>query len=188
MTTEPFIAHTDIKVGDHLRYAPRYAVGIRAWDWTKVTVAAVEQTPDGARVNDQIVLSSNRLHIYVERPAGTTVSVGTRSNGSTYTGVIKAGRHILVDCGHEHDNRDMTGVRGRSARDCIALLVKAATNTATADGLVHAAETAWQRLTGGFYFVPAATVAVAKAAAPADATAVRERIAEITDIVLTYGL
>jgi hypothetical protein len=54
--------------------------------------------------------------------------IGTRRSGQyLHEGVIRDGKAVVFACGHGHRNRDQsTGLNGRSARDCVTLLVRCA--------------------------------------------------------------
>jgi hypothetical protein len=52
----------------------------------------------------------------------------TSSRGGGYEGVLRRGRRVLFRCGHHHNNRDTATVRGRSARECITLMLGASRN------------------------------------------------------------
>lgn len=63
-----------------------------------------------------------------------TFTIGTAKKGSGHEGVLRAGKRVVVRCGHRHTNRDhSTGRNGRSAWSCIEMIVKATRFPATLD-------------------------------------------------------
>lgn len=76
----------------------------------------------------------------------TTVRAGTRRElTERYTGVLRTGSQIVAECGHTHTNRDISGRRNPSARDCITDVIRAAQKPELA--IVHAAQIrlSWER-------------------------------------------
>lgn len=111
------------------------------------------------------------------------LSLGTRrialADGTyRYAGVLCAGRTPLVECGHEHTNRTMSG-RAPSALDCIRRQVRASRIPATADRLVEQAATSWQALTRGPCAQSAETIEGAKQTSAVEAAAQVDRLAAI---------
>jgi hypothetical protein len=107
---------------------------------------------------------------------------GSRQTGDRrFAGVVRVGRTVLVDCGHEHTNRDWTtGTGGRSAVDCAQRILAGAANPATADRYATETRNRWIALTSAAGHVhTAATIAAAKAAAAEDADAYLAAVATV---------
>lgn len=107
----------------------------------------------------------------------TALTVGTRrinlGNGQhAYTGVLRHNGRIVVECGHQHTNRDVTsGINGRSASDCARDVLAGARNDHTARHNAQTMRNGWLKLTRGGFVTSKTTIDKAKmhAAQRADA-------------------
>jgi hypothetical protein len=84
--------------------------------------------------------------------------VGTRrvesAAGFTYVGVLRRGRDILAECGHEHANRSVsTKTNGRSAADCMRDVLHGAWLPAAATAHADGFRNGWLSLTRSTGFV-----------------------------------
>ena len=104
-----------------------------------------------------------------------------RAGDRRFVGVVRRGRTVLAECGHEHTNRDWTtGANGTSATDCARAIIAGAANPATAEQHANRLRNAWLALTTQAGFVaPASTIAAAKADAAAAADAYLAAVARI---------
>ncbi|MCX5070768.1 hypothetical protein OOJ91_33530 [Micromonospora lupini] len=120
------------------------------------------------------------------RPQYLILVPGTQRDEDRYTGVVRLGRKVVVECGHRHTNRDMTTkTNGRSARDCADRLLRAAHRPAYAAEIITASRNAWMQMRGP-WATTAAQLQRAKVACIADAdklaatiTQLRAAIAEL---------
>lgn len=89
-----------------------------------------------------------------------------------WTGVLRAGQTVLVECGHHHTNRDMTTSAGTSAQSCARAILDGARNPNTAADRHHQLRTAWARILNGTGFtLPTVLIEEAKQASAANAAA-----------------
>ncbi|MEU7591268.1 hypothetical protein AB0A95_33850 [Micromonospora sp. NPDC049230] len=109
-----------------------------------------------------------------------------RAGDRRFIGLVRRGRAVLVECGHEHTNRDWTtGANGISAVDCARRIIAGAARPATADRYATETRNRWLALTGQAGFVhSAATIEAAKATAAADAAAYLAAVAAVRDATL----
>jgi hypothetical protein len=79
---------------------------------------------------------------------------GYRSAGERWVGVVHVDGRPLIECGHEHENRDMTTTGGgKAAVVCAREILDGARKPATADHVAGRMRTAWQRVNTGAGFV-----------------------------------
>lgn len=90
----------------------------------------------------------------------------------------------LVECGHEHHNRDQSG--GTSASDCIRCQIRATRLPSMVGYMVDKAATSWQSLTRGPWPAPTATVEAAKADSAREAAALPDRIAQLAAAIVEH--
>ncbi len=76
-----------------------------------------------------------------------------RRAGDKWAGVVRVGRAVLVDCGHEHDNRDMSTSAGTAATVCAREILDGARRPATCDQIAERKRTAYARVRTGAGFV-----------------------------------
>lgn len=63
-----------------------------------------------------------------------------------WVGLVRCNGQVVVECGHEHFNRDTsTGTNGRSARDCAERIIRGAELDTAAQHHASQIRTAWQR-------------------------------------------
>jgi hypothetical protein len=122
----------------------------------------------------------------------TTITIGTRRTTTpggvhTYTGLLRDGRTVIAECGHQHTNRTTSG-RSTSAADCMRLILKAVANDATRASLVDNARTAWLSLTRGGFTAPTSTIEAAKVECAAAAEQTATRIDQLGDTLASLGL
>lgn len=117
------------------------------------------------------------------------VKASTRRNGDReYTGVIRIGGKVIIECGHTHTNRDTTSRSGgRSAGDCIRNLIKAAQRPAFAAHEQDRIRNAWQALTRGFHIVSPTTIAEARAQDERTADAYPALVARVAALIDEHG-
>lgn len=112
--------------------------------------------------------------------------IGTRrhAGGTGHVGVLRHGKTIVAECGHDHPNRDTdTRTSGTSARTCMRMLVYATQNEAYADDLAARIENAWRSLGSRGFHVAASTIEKAKAVAPIEVAAFRATVAQVTALL-----
>lgn len=103
-------------------------------------------------------------------PPPEGAAVGTRrveaADGYSYVGVLRRGRDILAECGHEHTNRGVsTKTGGRSAADCMRDVLHGAWLPAAATAHADGYRNGWLSLTGNAGFItPRDVIDRAKAA------------------------
>jgi hypothetical protein len=105
-------------------------------------------------------------------PAGLRVSTrrvagGVDGRDFAYVGLVKLGRTVVAECGHEHANRDWAAtVAGGSAKSCAESILDGARRPATAEHVARKIRTAplGLRPAAGFQH-PAGTIEAARAAA-----------------------
>nr|WP_221374513.1 hypothetical protein [Actinoplanes polyasparticus] len=106
------------------------------------------------------------------RPAARLTAGSRRVSSSSgdrdyrYIGVVRLDGKTLVECGHEHRNRDWSG-----AVACARSIIDGARRPATATHVAGTFRTSWEGLTRGFFTVPQSTIDQAKAEASASADA-----------------
>lgn len=124
------------------------------------------------------------------RPAPTGLRVSTRrvaggvdGRDFAYVGLVKLGRTVIADCGHEHANRDWsTGVAGGSAKSCAESILDGARRPATAEHVAGRLRTAPIGLRPGAGFEhPAGTIEAAKAAAEKNAAGYLAAVAAVRE-------
>lgn len=108
------------------------------------------------------------------RPTPTGLRVSTRrvaggvdGRDFAYVGLVKLGRRVVAECGHEHANRDWSAtVAGGSAKSCAESILDGARRPATAEHVAKRIRTAplGLRPAAGFEH-PAGTIEAARAAA-----------------------
>jgi hypothetical protein len=114
-------------------------------------------------------------------------TTGTRRNGDQhdgfqYVGVLRIGRKVVAECGHLHQNRDVTTKSGgRSARDCIDRIVRAARHPDDAAELVTRTRNSWQER--GPWEVTASQIERFRARALEDAAELEALIAEVAALL-----
>lgn len=97
---------------------------------------------------------------------------GSRRVGDrAYVGVVRRGRAIVAECGHEHTNRDWTtGANGTSATDCARAILAGAANPTTAEHHATRLRNAWTALASAAgHAYPASVIAAAQVTAAAGA-------------------
>ena len=106
------------------------------------------------------------------RPGSRQV-LGTDGRDFAYVGVVRLAGRALVECGHEHTNRDWPDGHGRpGATGCAREIIAGAARPATAEHHADRRARAWESLTRSTGFTaPASTIAAAKTTATADAAA-----------------
>lgn len=103
------------------------------------------------------------------RPGSRRVEGG---NGREYwyVGVVRIGRKALVECGHQHTNRDWPGRHGTSATGCAREIIDGAARPETAEHYAQRRRQAWTALTRtAGHTHTAGTVQAAKDTAAANA-------------------
>ncbi len=80
------------------------------------------------------------------------IRIGIRQCDGAWTGVLRQGRRIVVECGHRHSNRDWsTKASGTSASDCIRYAVRGARLPAVAASIAAQLRDGWKALAGRTY-------------------------------------
>lgn len=108
------------------------------------------------------------------------VSYRRADDGERWVGVLREGRTIVVECGHEHDNRDVTTSGSIGAQVCAGEILDGSRRPATADYVADRKRTAWQRINTGAGFVqPAGWLDKAKSACAESAADYLTRVAAV---------
>lgn len=81
------------------------------------------------------------------------IRVSYRRAGDKWIGVLRDGGTVITECGHQHDNRDVTTSAGKAARVCAAEILDGARRPATADYVAERKRISWQQLNTGAGFV-----------------------------------
>lgn len=123
----------------------------------------------------------------------TDLTIGTRrvtvAGGYRYIGQLRDGRAVLVECGHEHDNRNQsTRTSGESATDCMVMTLRATALPALREDRINGYQAAWQRLTRNPFGVPASTIEAAKADSACAADAYAHLVDHVAGILRDHGL
>lgn len=107
-----------------------------------------------------------------------TRRTGTAHDGYTYTGVLRHNGRAVVECGHQHTNRDMSsGANGRSAADCARDVLAGARNAHTAASNTAGFRDRWLKLTRGGFVTPESVIDAARASAAQAADAYEAAVA-----------
>lgn len=103
---------------------------------------------------------------------GTRRTTGAGGRDYRYIGIVRVGRTVIVECGHEHANRDWPRSGDPGATGCARDIIDGAANPALAERRATKRARAWENLTRSTGFTtPAGTIAAAKTTAAADAAA-----------------
>jgi hypothetical protein len=116
------------------------------------------------------------------------IRVSYRRDGERWVGVLRAGARVIVECGHPHENRDMTtAAGGESAKVCARAILRGAELPASAEDRADRQRRAWQRLTeGGGFAYPAGMVEKVQADCQVRADDYLTRVATVRDALRTY--
>lgn len=113
------------------------------------------------------------------------VSGGRDGRDYRYVGVLRDGRAVVAECGHEHANRDPGG---DSAADCMRMVLRATVRDAIRDDVAARYRQEWQRLTRGGFQQTAETIARAEADSAAKAAAFLVLVDEVAALLAARGL
>lgn len=142
---------------------------------TRTELAALEDAPAEA--------PAKRPAPTGPRASTRRVAGGVDGRDFAYVGLVKLGRKVLAECGHEHANRDWsTGVAGGSAKSCAESILDGARRPATAEHVAGRLRTAPVGLRPGAGFAhPAGTIEAARAAAEANAAGYLAAVATVRE-------
>jgi hypothetical protein len=123
-----------------------------------------------------------------------TIRIGTRRDEGgrddrdyTYVGVLRQGRRVIAECGHQHKNRDHSSrFGGTSALDCITDIVRASRDQHFADQLINQVRTRNSGDGGAGFQVSAATLAEWRARDAADAAKLADVIAAVAALDVAW--
>lgn len=120
------------------------------------------------------------------------IAIGTRrvdggrdGRDYRYVGVLRDGRAIVAECGHDHANRDAAG---DSATDCIRMVLRATARDAIRDGVADVYRQGWRHLGLRGFQQTTETIARAKADAEAKAAAFVVLVDEVAALLAARGL
>lgn len=104
-----------------------------------------------------------------------------RSSGDRWIGVLQVRGVLLVACGHEHRNRDVsTGAGGEAAQVCARMILEGARRPQLAESRAAQLRNRWQSLTSGTGFaVPKTLIEQAKQDGAANADAYLALVDEV---------
>ncbi|MFI7608868.1 hypothetical protein ACIBTV_27660 [Micromonospora sp. NPDC049366] len=148
--------------------------------WTDPEVLAAQAANEARENAERAAWEATRAARRAARLAAPRP--GSRQVGDrAYAGVVRRGRAILAECGHQHTNRDWTtAAGGTSATDCARSIIAGAANPATAEHTAAQLRNAWIALTSNAgHAFPASTIAAAKATAAEAATTYLAAVAAV---------
>jgi hypothetical protein len=129
----------------------------------------------GARKTGSAAATADRNRL---RPGSRRVP-GINDRDFRYVGVIRRADRIVVECGHEHTNRDWS-TRENSAVDCARDIIAGAVNPDFAERTAQRRRRAWESLTRSTGFTaPASTITAARITAADDAQAYLAAVATV---------